>query len=286
MVTMADIAKRAGVSQPTVSRVLNGKGATARISAATQKRVKAIARRLQFRPSFAGQALVRGRTRSIGFMCGNIRNPHYTEMADIAMQMVEQHGYHLNYPAPKLSCMRFDAQPGMNEAFALLKANGHSRIASIRLDDSTKRLPFLAAARQYGLEVEEYPTPVSDHPQRDEELLSVVRQEAHRFAERKDRPGAAIVSSDYVAGAFIGGLWDKGVMVPRDVSVIGFDGTQAGGTMTPPLTSIGPDATEIIRLALEIIFDGMEQRKWSDSVVTVPTRLVVRNSVGANHSQS
>jgi len=28
-------------------------------------------------------------------MCGNIRNPHFTEMADLAMQEVEKHGYHL-----------------------------------------------------------------------------------------------------------------------------------------------------------------------------------------------
>lgn len=336
MVTMTDIARLAGVSQPTVSRVLNGKGSTARISTATQKKVQAIARKLQFRPSFAGQALVSGRTRSIGFMCGNIQNPHYTEMADLAMQIMEQRGYHLimgvtrwvtwqndleclegllsrgvdgviyfgsalvpgraqyervvqeefplvcvNHQVPKLSCIVFDAQPGMNEAFSLLKENGHSRIMSLHLNEPHKQVPFLNAARQYGFDVEDVSCSISKKRHSDE-MLSEIRNEAHRFAERKDRPGAVFVSSDYRARAFIAGLWDKGIMVPRDVSVIGFDGTQAGETMAPPLTSIGQNAAEIIQRALEIIFDKIERKDSSAPVITIPTRLIVRQSVGPN----
>jgi len=339
MVTMVDIAKKAGVSQATVSRVLNGKGSTARISASTQKRVQAIARRLQFHPSFAGQALVRGRTRSIGFMCGNIRNPHYTDMADAAMEAVEQRGYHLvmavtrwfswendlecfdgllargvdgviyfgnalapatpqyervvrerfplvsiSYQVPGLPCILSDNQPGMDEAFALLKANGHTRIIGIRSEAPEKRIPFLTAAAKYGFEVEEGPPLASDGPRRDEQTLLEVRQEAHRFAERKDRPTAVFVSSDFLAAAFICGLWEKGVMIPRDVSVFSYDGTQAGEVMAPPLTSVTQDAPEIIRRALKIIFDRIERDETPNPapVEMVPTRLVIRQSIGPN----
>ncbi|MBN1943884.1 MAG: LacI family DNA-binding transcriptional regulator [Phycisphaerae bacterium] len=337
MVTMSDIARMAGVSQPTVSRVLNGKGSSTRISAATQKKVRAIAQKLHFRPSFAGRALVSGRTRSIGFMCGNIRNPYYTEMADIAMRMVEERGYHLilgmmrwiswqndlecfesllsrgvdgviyfgsalapgralyermvqekfplvcvNHQPPKLPCILPDFQPGVNEAFALLKANGHSRVTGIRLNGLEKRIPFLAAAKEYGFDVEEGPTFKTEPSRLPEEVLQNVRREAYCFAEQKDRPGAVVITSDQLAAAFIGGLFEKGVMVPRDVSVISFDGTRAGQFMAPPLTSVGQDTTEIIRRALEWIFERIDRKDTSAPVVKIPTRLVIRQSVGPN----
>jgi LacI family transcriptional regulator len=340
MVTMKDIAVQAGVSQPTVSRVLNGKGTAARISVTTQKRIQAIAKKLHFRPSFAGRALVRGKTRSIGFMCGNIRNPFYTELADIAMQMVEEQGYHLimgvsrwfswqndlecfdgllsrgvdgviyfgsalapgrtqyervirdhfpivsiNHQAPGISCIQFDAQGAMDEAFALLKANGHRRVMGLRMGGIGKHVPFLTAAKKYDfdVEMEDGPRVHSDILTPREQLLQKMRQEAYRFAARKDRPGAVFVSSDHLAMPFITGLWDKGLMVPRDVSVIGFDGTRAGENLAPPLTSIGQDMTGTIQRALEIIFDGIEQEKTSPRNVVLPARLVVRDSIGANN---
>ncbi|MBN1554719.1 MAG: LacI family DNA-binding transcriptional regulator [Phycisphaerae bacterium] len=337
MVTMSDIAKMAGVSQPTVSRVLNGKGAKARISPATQKRIKEIARELQFRPSFAGQALVSGRTKSIGFICGNIRNPYYTEMADIAMQAVEERGYHLlmgvarwvtwqndlecfdsllargvdgviyfgsalapgrtqyeqvlrehyplvsvNYRFPRIPSILSDAQPGMNEAFALLKANGHSRVLGVWLVQEEKHHPFVKAAKEFGFDAEFTTKFKSGSANRPDQSLQNMRREAHCFAERMDRPSAVFVTSDQYAAAFIGGLWDKGILVPRDVSVFAYDGTRAGEYMTPPLTSIRQDLPEMIHKALEIIFDRIDGKNTfdSDTTITLPTRLIVRESIG------
>jgi DNA-binding LacI/PurR family transcriptional regulator len=95
MVTIGDIAKKVGMTQATVSRVLTGKGTAARISEQTQQKIRQVADQLHYFPSFAGRALVRGKTFSLGFLCGNIRNPHYIEMADLAMQEAEKRGYHL-----------------------------------------------------------------------------------------------------------------------------------------------------------------------------------------------
>ncbi len=95
-VTIEDIARSAGVSKGTVSFVLNDrKSGTVRISPATKKKILEAAQRLNYKPSFSARALARGKTDTIGFMCGNIRNPHYTEMADLAMREVEKRGYHL-----------------------------------------------------------------------------------------------------------------------------------------------------------------------------------------------
>jgi DNA-binding LacI/PurR family transcriptional regulator len=60
---MADVAKLAGVSQQTVSRVLNGSAA---VRAETRQRVEAAMQHLDYRPSSFARALVTGRSRTLG----------------------------------------------------------------------------------------------------------------------------------------------------------------------------------------------------------------------------
>lgn len=65
---MADVARVAGVSHMTVSRVLNGHSA---VSEATRTRVLDAVRELDYRPNTAARALVTGRTRTLGVIGAN-----------------------------------------------------------------------------------------------------------------------------------------------------------------------------------------------------------------------
>src|SRR4051794_17141573 len=60
---MADVAKLAGVSQQTVSRVINGSGD---VRAATRERVRHAVEMLDYRPNSAARALATGRSRTLG----------------------------------------------------------------------------------------------------------------------------------------------------------------------------------------------------------------------------
>jgi DNA-binding LacI/PurR family transcriptional regulator len=60
---MADVAKLAGVSHQTVSRVING---SAHVKPATKQRVLAAMGQLDYRPNPAARALVTGRSRTLG----------------------------------------------------------------------------------------------------------------------------------------------------------------------------------------------------------------------------
>lgn len=70
MVKMTDIAARAGVSQATVSLVLNNRTDGVRISDATRQRVIAAARELGYQRNEVARAMVTGKTRVIGFATG------------------------------------------------------------------------------------------------------------------------------------------------------------------------------------------------------------------------
>jgi DNA-binding LacI/PurR family transcriptional regulator len=60
---MADVARLAGVSHQTVSRVLNG---STQVRATTRERVLLAMRQLDYRPNSAARALVTGRARARG----------------------------------------------------------------------------------------------------------------------------------------------------------------------------------------------------------------------------
>lgn len=66
--TSADVARLAGVSQPTVSVVLNGARGNNRVSEATRRRVLAAAATLDYSPNSLAQALRRQRSGAIGFV--------------------------------------------------------------------------------------------------------------------------------------------------------------------------------------------------------------------------
>lgn len=65
-VTAKDIARELGLSQPTVSRVLNGTNGH-RVSPETRARVLEAARRMQYQPNAVARSLRRGRTHCLGF---------------------------------------------------------------------------------------------------------------------------------------------------------------------------------------------------------------------------
>ncbi|PFG37011.1 LacI family transcriptional regulator [Flavimobilis soli] len=82
-VTLQDVAKFAGVSVATASRVLSGHPST---SVDARTRVAEAATELGFRPNAQARALRKTRTESIGVVVSDIRNPFFAEIAHTAEQ--------------------------------------------------------------------------------------------------------------------------------------------------------------------------------------------------------
>lgn len=99
-VTIADVAREAGVSTATVSNALN---ATGRASEATRRRVREAAARLGYRPNPAGRALRTGRAGAIGLavttygaVAWDVASvSYYAQAIAAATSVAHQHGYAL-----------------------------------------------------------------------------------------------------------------------------------------------------------------------------------------------
>ncbi|MFB7268848.1 LacI family DNA-binding transcriptional regulator [Streptomyces sp. NPDC056244] len=91
-VTIADVARQAGVSKTTVSRVINTKGEVDRTTAA---RVRAVIDRLGYVPSSGAVGLARGSSRTVGMLVPSLTWPWMGEVLQGVVDTIEAAGYGL-----------------------------------------------------------------------------------------------------------------------------------------------------------------------------------------------
>jgi len=91
-VTAADVARKAGVSQPTVSLVLS-RNPNARVAKATRARVLAVAEELGYRPNRLAQGLVHQRSFALGVIVPGFANPVYANIVSGAERVASEQGY-------------------------------------------------------------------------------------------------------------------------------------------------------------------------------------------------
>ncbi|CCO07915.1 LacI family DNA-binding transcriptional regulator [Desulforamulus hydrothermalis] len=92
MATIKDVAKLAGVSVSTVSRVLNASGY---VDKTTEERVMAAIKQLHYKPSQIARGLVSKKTKTFGLILPDITNPFFPELARGVEDEAQRHGYNI-----------------------------------------------------------------------------------------------------------------------------------------------------------------------------------------------
>lgn len=93
--SMKDVAKRAGVSSSTVSRVLSGSESAIPISEATRERVITVAQEMGYRPNPFALALRKGETKLLGVILRDIDDPFCARLVQALSRAVRLQGYNL-----------------------------------------------------------------------------------------------------------------------------------------------------------------------------------------------
>ncbi|QAY64275.1 LacI family transcriptional regulator [Xylanimonas allomyrinae] len=91
---------------------------------------------------------------------------------------------------------------------------------------------------------------------------------------------AAITFNDVVAVGLVRAVRERGLRVPEDLSVVGFDDTFLAALVTPALTSVGADLREVGRRAIGLLVGRIGARAGSGAAtrVLLPATLAVRES--------
>ncbi len=92
MTTMKEIAEKAGVSQSTVSRVINGHTS---VSLDKRKKVMKWARKLDYEPNINAQSLVNKESYLLGVIIPQISNPYFSQIVETVEYEAKQHGYNI-----------------------------------------------------------------------------------------------------------------------------------------------------------------------------------------------
>lgn len=91
-ITIRDVAREAGVSVATVSRVLND---TVRVTDDTRNRVRSIAERLGYTPHGGARSLITGRTGTLGVLLPDLFGEYFSELIRGIDRTAQRHGFHM-----------------------------------------------------------------------------------------------------------------------------------------------------------------------------------------------
>jgi LacI family transcriptional regulator len=95
-----------------------------------------------------------------------------------------------------------------------------------------------------------------------------------------NRPTAIFAASDAIAIGLLQAAFQAGIVVPDEVSIIGFDNLDITPFTIPPLTTVSQSGIEMGQTAANLTLDMIEHNRESSQVddVVIPPSLVVRQS--------
>ena len=96
--------------------------------------------------------------------------------------------------------------------------------------------------------------------------------------ELTDRPTAIFCASDVMAMEVIDVAKKKGLKIPEDISVIGFDDNPIASYANVPLTTVWQPVVEMGRQAVEILNQIVDGKKKEPVKVLLNTKLIKRKS--------
>ena len=177
---------------------------------------------------------------------------------------------------PGIATVRIDNRAAMAELTAVLIARGYRRIALIagnpRHSDSAARIEgYHDALAAHGIT----PDPTLVIPGRFDR--SSGEEAAQALLSEATRPEAIMCSNDDMAAGVIAEAHRRGLVLPRDLAVTGFDDTTLAARIWPPLTTVRQPAEEMAFRAAERLIrtgDGVE----GATDLIVPHAIVERES--------
>ncbi len=333
MVTIKDIARRAGVSFSTVSKALTG---SPLVKPQTKERVLAIAREMGYQPNMAARSLVSRRTGAIGVVWPSIERAALSTLITGIHEQLEREGYSmlLSMGSPDSAIETFrrfhvdailmfgdkedqaavrfaepmqsqipiliygaagftpystvDVNRGQAIRLALrhLVELGHTRIVYVGDTQSADPLQTVKiAAFLEESQILKLPALPDWNPILPIEGLEFHHgyQAAQTFLQWKKPPTAVITGGIDLTRGILRTASDRGLIVPRDLSVVSYDNLPQMETLEVPMTAVGAALSEMTQSIAQTILALVESPDERRTIYLEP-KLVVRASTAPAHS--
>ena len=193
------------------------------------------------------------------FLGGNSRNfQNDFDKIDIPAVLVSNDASGLPYP--NLSSVCTDDRQAARCAMESLIAMGHRKFVIVggdRETSDTSRLRYegcLQALRKHGIAYDE---------ELDYQGVRFSCQDGYNATQKLIADGrdftALFAVADVMAIGAVRALYNNGLRVPRDVSVMGYDGLPLGTFLVPQLSTVHQDGKQMARRSVEILIDSIEK---------------------------
>ena len=298
--SILEVAREAGVSVATVSRVFN---VPDKVAPATREHVENIARTLGYLPNASARTLRTQRSRVLGVVLPTLTNPVFAECLEGIAQAAVAGGYAISpFPTdylldqedravnlllagnvdgmilvvsnpatstalqrlaevglpyvlaynqhPDHPCVSVNSELAVADVVTHLATLGHRRIAMVSgllsaSDRAQQRCRgYARGMEQAGLRAQ----PVLQVP-----FVAAAPEVLGEALNSQDRPTALVCSNDLLAIRSIRAAHLAGLAVPRDLSVVGFDGIALGQDLTPQLSTVVQPNADIGRHSVELL---------------------------------
>ncbi|MBZ0229836.1 MAG: LacI family transcriptional regulator [Bauldia sp.] len=329
--TIADVARRAGVSPTAVSRWLNG---SIRLPPATGDRIRSAVADLKYQPHAQARRLSRGKADAIGIIVPDIANPFFALLAGEAERVAVAEGYDVviwssrNQIDRELACFdrlaagyidglllitnheddgrlaeRVAAAPrrvviidedvhqtevpkffvenelGGYIATRHLIDSGHRRIAHMGgprgvMSAVERASGWRRALAEIGIAAPAEWQIFSEYE------VDPARADAAALFTISPAPTAVFAGSDAIALGIMHQARERGVVIPADLSLVGFDGMPITELLGPPLTSVAQPIDSLGRLGAKRLVAMIDAAAPSAAdTVRLPVVLTTRGSV-------
>lgn len=180
--------------------------------------------------------------------------------------------------SPRSAWVDFDNHAGGAMATRHLIERGRHRVALIGAWYPQRREGYLDALREAGLPFEERLI----WPRLSREPYDHVGRSAVEglFAAGARCPDALFCGTDEIALAAIATLSERGLRVPEDVAVVGYDDSVMARYANPSLTSVRQDGVEMGRQAVRLLIQFIENPSGPVEHVVLEPTLTIRRSCG------
>ncbi len=330
MSTIQQVAKAAGVSVATVSRVLNHSD---KVVDETRARVERAIQELNYSPNMMGRNLRRNATEIIMVLLPSISNPFYAHAVNGITAVANNNGFtvtvcntlsdrklerdflnllkfklvdgavlmsqemddseleELGRLYPVVQCSEYidaagvpyvtiDNASAAYDAVSHLASLGHTRIGLISskvnyYSAAHRQSGYLQALQDAGLEFESELIKFGDYG------YGSGMKCAEQFMRMQNRPTAVFAISDPMAIGALKAFRQKGLKIPEDIAVVGFDNIRFSKMCEPELTTIAQPTYKMGCRAMELLLERVEHKQDLPEKVIMDYELIIRGSTVA-----
>ncbi len=171
------------------------------------------------------------------------------------------------------SAVLSDNVKGMKDLVDFVIDNGHKKIAYIHgmpsAVTSSRLSSFFKELEEHGISIpDEY---IREAPYRNTKITA---EETEKLLELEDPPTCIFYPDDFSCFGGINVINEKGLSIPDDISVVGYDGIRIGRHIEPQLTTLRQDTKKIGLTAAQKLIDLIERPR-----TTVEEQIMVESGV-------